>query len=204
MVSTEQACTKMGLLLQRCTRHLFLALIFLKAAGVLALMFYALYWEAGNLVDLPDKRIGFFNFCLWNKTDRELQCLQYKHLQVMGISLVGMVLATICVYASLVLSIFYPIFFAYVKCTEKREGWKVILIVLTIQIIMLTVGLGTFLFETSQWIHPSDFTWGFTALLGTQALLLLLILTVTMYLRWAKHAHPYEGLFNEGALPIKI
>ncbi|KFP80796.1 Transmembrane protein 140, partial [Apaloderma vittatum] len=86
MVSTEQACTKMGLLLQRCTRHLFLALIFLKAAGVLALMFYALYWEAGNLVDLPDKRIGFFNFCLWNKTDRELQCLQYKHLQVMGIS----------------------------------------------------------------------------------------------------------------------
>ncbi|KFQ96115.1 Transmembrane protein 140, partial [Nipponia nippon] len=74
------------LLQQRCTGHLLCALTLLEAAGTLALMSYALLWEAGNLVNLSDKRIGFYNFCLWNETARELQCLEYKHLQVMGIS----------------------------------------------------------------------------------------------------------------------
>ncbi|NWX89587.1 TM140 protein, partial [Nothoprocta ornata] len=71
---------------QRYMRHLLCTLILLQAAGVLVLMFYALLWEAGNVVNLPDKRIGFYNFCLWNETDGELHCLQYRHLQVMGIS----------------------------------------------------------------------------------------------------------------------
>ncbi|KFQ08875.1 Transmembrane protein 140, partial [Leptosomus discolor] len=86
MVSREHAGTRMGLLQRRCTGHLLFALTILKAAGTLALMFYALMFEAGNLVDLPDKRIGFYNFCLWNETARVLQCLDYKYLQVMGIS----------------------------------------------------------------------------------------------------------------------
>ncbi|NXW55849.1 TM140 protein, partial [Eurystomus gularis] len=85
MVSREHAGTRMGLLQWKCTRHLFCALTLLQAASTLALMLYALLWEAGNLVDLPEKRIGFYNFCLWNKTVEELQCLEYKHLQVMGI-----------------------------------------------------------------------------------------------------------------------
>ncbi|NXY92425.1 TM140 protein, partial [Alcedo cyanopectus] len=70
----EHLATSMGLLQQRCTGHLLYTLILLEAAGVLALMLYALLWEAGNLVDLPDKRIGFYNFCLWNETVWELQC----------------------------------------------------------------------------------------------------------------------------------
>ncbi|KFW00004.1 Transmembrane protein 140, partial [Fulmarus glacialis] len=86
MVSREHVGTRMGLLQQRCTGHLLYALTLLEAAGAFALMLYALLWEAGNLVDLPDKRIGFYNFCLWNETAGELQCLEYKHLQVMGIS----------------------------------------------------------------------------------------------------------------------
>ncbi|XP_072722960.1 transmembrane protein 140 [Ciconia boyciana] len=196
--------TRMGLLQQRCTGHLLCALTLLEAAGTLALMLYALLWEAGNLVNLPDKRIGFYNFCLWNGTAGELQCLEYEHLQVMGISLPGMVLPRVCVYACLVFSIFYPIFVAHVKCTEEREGWKMILIILIIKVIILSGGLGTFLLQTSQWIHPSDFTGGFLALVGTQALLLLQILTATMYIRWAKRAHPYQSPFTEKALPIEI
>ncbi|NXI52661.1 TM140 protein, partial [Chloroceryle aenea] len=82
----EYLGTRMGLLQQRCTGHLLCALLLLEAAGILALMLYALLWEAGNLVDLPDKRIGFYNFCQWNKTVGELQCLKYQHLEMMGIS----------------------------------------------------------------------------------------------------------------------
>ncbi|KAM6302707.1 transmembrane protein 140-like isoform 1-T2 [Podargus strigoides] len=204
MVSREHVGTRMGLLQQKCTGHLVYALIHLEAAGALALMLYALLWEAGNLVDLPYKRIGFYNFCLWNETAGELQCLEYKHLQVMGISLAGMVLARVCVYSCLIFSIFYPIFVAHVKCTEEREGWKGILIILIFKVIILSGGLGIFLFQTSQWIHPSDFTGGFLALLGTQALLLLQILTATIYLSWAKHTHPCRSPFTEEALAIKI
>ncbi|NXX95515.1 TM140 protein, partial [Centropus bengalensis] len=86
MVSSKHADTRVGLLQQRCIGHLLCALILLKAAGTVALMLYALLWESGNLVNLPDKRIGFYNFCLWNETAGELQCLEYKHLQMMGIS----------------------------------------------------------------------------------------------------------------------
>ncbi|KFW12057.1 Transmembrane protein 140, partial [Eurypyga helias] len=86
MVSTECAGTRLGLLPQMCTRHLLFRLILLEAAGTIILLCYALLWESGNLVDLPDKRIGFYNFCLWNDTAGKLQCLKHTQLQVMGIS----------------------------------------------------------------------------------------------------------------------
>ncbi|NWS76649.1 TM140 protein, partial [Crotophaga sulcirostris] len=86
VVSRKPEGPKTHLLQQRCTGDLLCALILLQAAATVALMLYALLWEAGNLVNLPDKCIGFYNFCLWNKTARELQCLEYKQLQVMGIS----------------------------------------------------------------------------------------------------------------------
>lgn len=179
----------MALLQHKHAGHLLCVLILLQAAGTLALMLYALLWEAGNLVNRPEKRIGFYNFCLWNETVGELQCLKYNHLQVMGISLAGMMLARTAVYACLVCSIFYFIFVAYMKYTEEREGWKLTRIILIIKMVVLSGGLGVFLLQTSQWIQLSDLTGGFLALLGTQALLLLQIVTVTAYLGWAKHTH---------------
>ncbi|XP_061871544.1 transmembrane protein 140-like [Colius striatus] len=192
----------MDLLQQRCAGRLLCRLILLESVVTLALMLYALLWEAGNLVDLPDKRIGFYNFSLWNETAGELQCLDYEHLQVMGISLPGMVLATICVYGCLVFSTFYTICVAYVECTEDREGWKVIRIMPTIKTIILSGGLGTFLFQTWHWIHLSDFTGGFLALLGTQALLLLQILTVTKCLSWVGTATLHARLANDCSLTV--
>ncbi|XP_027516292.1 transmembrane protein 140 [Corapipo altera] len=204
MAPRKHTGTRMGLLQQRCTGYLLYVLSLLEAAGTLTLMVYALLCEAGNLVDIPDKRIGFYNFCLWNETAGELQCLDYKHLQVMGISLPEMALARVCVYTCLVFSIFYPLFVVNVQYTEQREGWKVILIILFIQMIILSGGLGMFLLQTSQWIHPSDFTGGFLALLGTQALLLLQILTATMYLSWVKYPHKCQRPFIEKVLPTEI
>ncbi|XP_067998807.1 transmembrane protein 140 isoform X2 [Melanerpes formicivorus] len=195
MVSKEHLGTRMALLHHKCTGHLLCVLILLEAAGTLALMLYALLWEAGNLINLPEKRIGFYNFCLWNEAVRELQCLTYKHLQMMGISLRGIMLARICVYSCLVFSIFYCIFLAYVKRAEEREGWKMIHILLIIKMVILSGGLGVFLLQTSQWIHLCDLTGGFLALLGTQALLLLQILTVAMYLGWAKHTPTSEPFY---------
>ncbi|NXT04309.1 TM140 protein, partial [Prunella fulvescens] len=86
MVARKHAGTRMGLLQQKCTKNLLHVLILLEAVGALASMSYALLYEAGNLVNLPAKRIGFYNFCLWNGAAGELQCLHNKHLQAMGIS----------------------------------------------------------------------------------------------------------------------
>ncbi|KFP79057.1 Transmembrane protein 140, partial [Acanthisitta chloris] len=86
MAARKHVGSWMGLLQQRCTGRLPYVLALLQAAGTLALMFYALWWEFGNLVNLPDKCIGFYNFCLFNETAGELQCLNYMDLQAMGIS----------------------------------------------------------------------------------------------------------------------
>ncbi|NXH42005.1 TM140 protein, partial [Dicaeum eximium] len=86
MVARKHVGTWMGLLQQRRTRNLLYVLALLETAGTLALMSYALLYEAGNLVNLPDKRIGFYNFCLWNDTAGKLQCLDNKQIQAMGIS----------------------------------------------------------------------------------------------------------------------
>uniref|UniRef100_A0A8B9EVL8 Transmembrane protein 140 n=1 Tax=Amazona collaria TaxID=241587 RepID=A0A8B9EVL8_9PSIT len=125
------------------------------SARTLALMLHVLLWEARNLVNLPDKRIGFYIFCLWNETAQELQCLDYK-----------LELVRVCVGTCPLLSIFYPMFFAHAKCAEEKEGWKMILIILIIKMSILSGGLGMFLFQSSQWIHPWDFTGGFLALFG--------------------------------------
>ncbi|NXH96178.1 TM140 protein, partial [Pachycephala philippinensis] len=85
-VARKPVGTRMGLLQPRCTENLLYTLTLLEIVGTLALMSYALLWEAGNLVNLPDKCIGFYNFCLWNDTAGELLCLENEHLQAMGIS----------------------------------------------------------------------------------------------------------------------
>ncbi|NXU20156.1 TM140 protein, partial [Pardalotus punctatus] len=86
MVARNHMGPRMGLLQLKYTEHQLYRLTFLETAGTLALMLYALLWEAGNLVNRPDKCIGFYNFCLWNDTAGKLQCLESKHLQAMGIS----------------------------------------------------------------------------------------------------------------------
>uniref|UniRef100_A0A8C3NVY3 Transmembrane protein 140 n=1 Tax=Cyanoderma ruficeps TaxID=181631 RepID=A0A8C3NVY3_9PASS len=178
MVARKPAGIRMGLLQERHTE----SLLHMLTVGTLALMSYALLYEAGNLVNLPDKRIGFYNFCLWNDTAGELQCLDNKHLQAIGISLPEMALARVCVYSCLVFTPFYLLYVFTVNYKGQGEEWKMIRTIYFIKVIILSGGLGMFLLQTSRWIHPSDFTGGFLALLGTQALLLLQIVTVTVYL----------------------
>ncbi|NWX31060.1 TM140 protein, partial [Notiomystis cincta] len=86
MVARKHSGSRMGLLQQWCTQNLLHVLTLLETVGTLALMCYALLYEAGNLVNLPDKCIGFYNFCLWNGTAGQLQCLDSQHLQAMGVS----------------------------------------------------------------------------------------------------------------------
>eukprot|EP00076_Gallus_gallus_P046942 XP_416181.2 transmembrane protein 140 [Gallus gallus] len=204
MVSRKHVGHGTALLRWRYMGHLLCALTILEVAATLGLMIYALLVEAGNLVDLPNKRIGFYNFCLWNETAGKLQCLEVRHLQAMGISWLGIALARVCVYMCPVISFFYPLFLANMRCKDKVEGWRVLLIILITKMLLLSGGLGIFLLQTSPWINLSDFTGGFLALVGILALILLQILTIITHAIWAKHINPHQSPFTEEALPIKI
>ncbi|XP_015484873.1 transmembrane protein 140 isoform X2 [Parus major] len=186
MVARNNAGSRMGLLQQRCNENLLCVLTLLEMVGTTALMTYALLFEAGNLVNLPHKWIGFYNFCLWNDSAGERQCLKDSNdLQAMGISPHGMALAAVCVYASLVPIPFHIIYLLFMKCPWQRGEWKWIGIIAFIEMIILSLGLAILLLQTLRWIHLSDFTGGFWALLASLVLLLLQILTA-VHLRWAK------------------
>ncbi|XP_067415796.1 transmembrane protein 140 [Emydura macquarii macquarii] len=176
----------MGLLQQKIGARLLYWIMCLLAAGAIILMLYALIWEAGNIVNLPNKRIGFYNFCLWNQTTGELQCLEFKDLIEMGIGQVGMVLTRVSVYFVQVLCLFSPFFIMQAKCVNTREAWEVNLVVQGISVVLLSGGLSLFLFQTRVWIQCSELSWGFLALVGAQALLLLQLFAAAAYLKWFK------------------
>ncbi|XP_026550189.1 transmembrane protein 140 [Notechis scutatus] len=155
---------------------------FSLAIGYNALLLYALVWEAGNIVNLPTKRIGFYNFCLWNQK-AELDCLMIKEIEKLGISNVALVLSRLCVYISPVLCLFSASTIVQQAFSSKdRDGWKLAQILLSVTNVSLPVGLILFIFSTQKWIQVSELSEGFAALVGAYILLLLHLLIISLYL----------------------
>ncbi|XP_070612057.1 transmembrane protein 140 [Erythrolamprus reginae] len=152
------------------------------AIGYNSLLFYVLVWEAGNIVNLPTKRIGFYNFCLWNQKS-ELDCLMIEEIEKLGISKVALVLSRLCVYISPVLCLFSAsTIVQQALCFKDRDGWKLAQILLSISSVSLPVGLVLFIFSSQKWIQVSELSEGFAAFFGAYILLLLHLLTITLYL----------------------
>uniref|UniRef100_A0A8C6Y5C3 Transmembrane protein 140 n=1 Tax=Naja naja TaxID=35670 RepID=A0A8C6Y5C3_NAJNA len=146
---------------------------FSLAIGYNALLLYALVWEAGNIVNLPTKRIGFYNFCLCNQK-AELNCLMTEEIEKLGISKVALVLSRFCVYISPVLCLFSAsTIVQQALCFKDRDGWKLAQILLSFSSVSLPVGLVLFIFSTQKWIPVSELSEGFAALVGAFILLFL-------------------------------
>lgn len=177
--------------------------ILFLAAGSIVLMLYALMWEAGNIINLPKKRIGFYNFCLWNQTAGELQCLQFKDLKELGIGQVELVLARLCVYMAQVLCLFSPFFTLQTQCANKREreAWEVTLVVLGLSATFLAGGLSLFLLQTWSWIQLSELSGGFMALAGAQALQVLQFFAAAACLQWLQGDPAKDSPSPEKQLP---
>ncbi|XP_058047783.1 transmembrane protein 140 [Ahaetulla prasina] len=155
---------------------------FSLAIGYNALLLYALVWEAGDIVNLPTKRIGFYNFCLWNEKG-ELDCLMTEEIAKLGISKVALVLSRLCVYISPVLCLFGAnTIMQQALCFKDRDGWKLAQIFLSVSSVSLPVGLVLFIFPSQKWIQVSELSVGFAALFGAYVLLLLHLLIITLYL----------------------
>ncbi|XP_009675870.1 transmembrane protein 140-like [Struthio camelus] len=151
------------------------------------LMFYALFWEAGNLVDLPNKRLGFYNLCLWNEAAQKLQCLVYRDLEGIAVNPEIIKLAIFCAYSPMVFILFYVIFISFAEHTLERQHRTALWITPVFSATLLLVGLLLFLSQVWDWIYISDLSCAFLALVFSLVLMLLQALTAFRCLRLDRH-----------------
>ncbi|XP_036905047.1 transmembrane protein 140 [Sturnira hondurensis] len=165
---------------RRGDQLLFLGIMILVVAAF-CLLFYALILEAGNLIDLPNLRIGFFNFCLWNETAGSLQCYASPELATLGVSWAGLALARICVYAAPVLTLFVSQTLLLARCNSNQGEWQLAVCFLAVASALLASGLGLFLTSTWKWVSLTLLGPGCLALGLAQALLILLLLATVVF-----------------------
>ena len=133
---------------------------------VICLLFFALLWKAGNLVDLPNLRVGFYNFCLWHEGAGALQCYQFPELEALGVPRVGLALARLGVYGALVLTLFVPLPLLLAWCNNNEGEWQLAVVFLT---------------YTWKWLQLSLLGPGSLALGAAQALLILLLVATAVF-----------------------
>ncbi|XP_048196220.1 transmembrane protein 140 [Perognathus longimembris pacificus] len=161
--------------------HLPFVGIMVLTAAVIALLSYALLWKAGNLVELPDLTIGFYNFCLWNEDTGSLQCHSFPELEALGMSRVGLALARLGVYGAFVLALFVPLPLLLAWCSRNEGEWHLAVGFLAGSFVLLTSGLGLFLSFVWRWIRLSLLGPGSLALGLAQVLLLLLSMATAVF-----------------------
>lgn len=160
---------------------------------VIFLLFYALLWQAGNLTDLPNLKIGFYNFCLWNEVSDSLHCFQSPELETLGVSRVGLGLARLGVYGALVLALFAPLPLLLAWCNRNKGEWQLAKGFLATATVLLASGVGLLLCCMWRWVQLSLLGPGFLALGLAQALLILLLIA-TATIPWAEKTHsPLES-----------
>ncbi|XP_077195336.1 transmembrane protein 140 [Paroedura picta] len=193
--------SSIGLWWERYCLYLFYFSTIFLVTGYIALLFYALIWEGGNIVSLPTKRIGFYNFCLWNEEAEKLDCLLFNDLEKMGINKVALVLSRICVYSTPVLCLYVATTILQALCLKDKDGWKLACTLLAVCVLSLPAGLSLFLFQTQRWVQISELGAGPAALAGAQALLLLHMVIIGMYLARPKDALPPGEFFPVKSVP---
>ncbi|KAM4856560.1 transmembrane protein 140 isoform X1 [Urocitellus parryii] len=161
--------------------HLSFVGIMILTAVVISLLFYALLWKAGNLADMPDLRIGFYNFCLWNEDTGSLQCHHFPELEAWGVSQIGLALARLGVYGALVLTLFVPLPLLLAWCNGDKGEWQLAVGFLAMSSVLLAGGLGLFLSYVWKWVSLSVLGPGFLALGLAQVLLILLLMATVMF-----------------------
>lgn len=165
----------------RHRQHLLFWLILALIMVVIFLLFYALLWQAGNITDLPNLRIGFYNFCLWNELLNSLQCFQFSELEALGVSQVGLGLARLGVYGALVFTLFVPLPLLLAWYNRNEGEWQLAVGFLAMASVLLTGGLSLFFNCVWRWVQLSLMGPGFLALSFAQVLLVLLLMATVNF-----------------------
>ncbi|XP_004707953.1 transmembrane protein 140 [Echinops telfairi] len=152
-----------------------------QAVAANILLFYALVWKAGDLLELPDLRIGFYNFCLLDEATDKLRCYKGPELATWGVSWVSLALARLGVYGALVLTLFAPLPLLLSRCKGDQGEWQLARGFLVASLVLLAGGLSFFLASMWQWLQLSLLGPAFLALCMAQGLLLLLLAAIRAF-----------------------
>ncbi|XP_075414817.1 transmembrane protein 140 isoform X2 [Tenrec ecaudatus] len=146
-----------------------------QAVAVITLLFYALLWESGNLLELPDRRIGFYNFCLRDEATDKLRCYKGPELATWDVSWISLALARLGVYGALVLALFAPLPLLLARCKGDQGEWQLARGFLAVSSVLLAGGLGLFLISMWKWLQLPLLGPAFPALCVAQGLIFLLL-----------------------------
>ncbi|KAM5171912.1 transmembrane protein 140 [Mantella aurantiaca] len=130
------------------------------------LLIYALIIGSGDLVISGCQKIGFYNYCLYNKTIEDCQCITQDVSFVGKTSQHGLVLAIILTYSSFVIAIMGIITMSFAHYLNERINWMFALVLNGLSLIVLSLGMITFVFLTWDLFDISQVTPGFLAVLA--------------------------------------
>ncbi|XP_063786675.1 transmembrane protein 140 [Pseudophryne corroboree] len=152
---------------------------------VCSLLVYALIIGGGDIVVAGCKKIGFYNFSLYNKTlDGCYFITQLEDLPSAGeTTRRGLVLAIILTYSSLVTVIMGVLTAMCAQCFQDGVLWKFALVLNVLSLAGLCLGMTTYLFFTWDLFDISQVTPGFLALLLAAGGLSLLCCMMSHYTR---------------------
>lgn len=134
---------------------------------VCSLLIYALIIGGGDIIVSGCQKIGFYNYCLYNKTFEDCQCItQLKDLSLVGrTNQYGILVAIILTYSSLVFTTMAIIPMSFGQCSDEKILWTFALGLNGLSLIGLSLGMIIFVFLTWDLFDISQVTPGFLAVL---------------------------------------
>ncbi|XP_018423385.1 PREDICTED: transmembrane protein 140 [Nanorana parkeri] len=135
---------------------------------ICSLLVYALIIGSGDMVVSGCQKIGFYNYCLYNKTIEDCQCItQIEDLSLTGrTNQNGLVLAIILTYSSLIIVIMGILTITFAQCFDERILWTFALGLNWLCLIGLSLGMAIYVSLTWDVFDISQVTPGFLAVMA--------------------------------------
>nr|DBA30393.1 TPA: hypothetical protein GDO54_006383 [Pyxicephalus adspersus] len=135
--------------------------------AICALLVYALIFEGGDLVVSGCQKIGFYNYCLYNKTLGNCECIfDINDPSLAGrTSKHGFVLTNLLTYSSLVFLMMNILVMIFAQCLKEGDLWKFSLGLNCLSLVVLSIGMAIFVSVYWDLFNFSQVTPGFLAVL---------------------------------------
>ncbi|XP_053575662.1 transmembrane protein 140 [Bombina bombina] len=140
------------------------------------LLVYSLILEAGNIAVSGCKKVGFYNYCLNNKTGTGCFCIsQLEDLRKEGVAFPqGLLVPLVMIYSSLIMFLTGTLTLCFSMYFKERFLWLFAFFFNVLSLMGIYLGLLLYLLGTMALIDVSELSSGFLALLGAMLGLALL------------------------------
>ncbi|OCT88091.1 transmembrane protein 140-like [Xenopus laevis] len=172
-------------------------LTILLSGFICSLLIYALLLEAGSIAISGCKKIGFYNYCLYNGTSAGCYCItDQEGLTAVGLNCQkGLLLSLVLTYSSLVTFLMGLLTMTLALSFNERTLWMFPQVFNGLSLAGLSVGLLMYLCLTWGLYDISELSTGFLALLLAIVGLILLSSVMRHYSRLT--ANPFKSTLTD-------